>query len=111
MNGARAFAALLFALVAGAIGYGIGVAQNVPAGVATGVPAMGYYPWHFGFGFFGLLFPLLFLFLIFGLLRAAFWGARPYGSWGDRHGHLDELHREMHRRDQAGSGGAAGGQT
>src|SRR5258707_889659 len=53
----------------------------LPAPDASGgpVPYYGYYGpfWHhgpFAFGFFGFLFPLLGLVLIFGLLRALFWG-------------------------------------
>ena len=75
--------------------YQMGVAQGVidagrfPAGAA--VPVAGYgYGWHGGPGIFGILFGLFFLFLIFGLLRAAFsrgrgWGP-GYGGWGHRSG-------------------------
>lgn len=108
MNTARTVAAFLFALFVGLIGYWIGVSQNVAAQIPAGTAPMAYwYPWHFGFGFLGLLFPLLFFFLIFGLVRAAFWGG-PYrhGAWSDRRAHLEELHRELHQRDQAGGGPA-----
>ncbi len=56
------------------------------------VPPYGYgygYGWHpFGWGFsiFGVLFGLFFLFLIFGLIRAIFWGGRRGwgpGGWGE----------------------------
>ncbi len=112
MNTARTILVLLLALVAGVIGYGIGVAQNVAVQTPAGAPAVGYWhPWTFGFfPFFGFLFPLLFLFLIFGLLRAAFWGwggGRRYygpGMWGDRRAQLEELHRQMHEEQGTGSG-------
>jgi hypothetical protein len=87
------FIAIVIVGVIAAIGGGIyqaGVAQGVleagrvPAGAAVGV---GYgYGWGFhGFGFLGLLFPLFFLFLIFGLARAAFGGGRGRG-WGRSYG-------------------------
>lgn len=63
------------------------------ATVVTQVPAYGYgygygpgwHPFGFGFGIFGLLFGLFFLFIIFGLIRAIFWGGRRGwgpGGWG-----------------------------
>lgn len=68
-----------------------------------------------GFGIFGLLFFILGIFLIFGLVRAAFgwgrWGGPrgPGGSgWQDeRRRRLEEFHRELHRADEPG--GSAGG--
>ena len=137
---------LLFVGVLIAIGVGIyeaGVAQGVidagrfPAGAA--VPVAGYGPGsHGGFGFLGLLFPILFLFLLFGLIRAAFsrgrgWGHHGYGrgygwgpGWGQGGGPADggpgswreerdrrmaEMHRRLHETDAAGTGTdpAAGG--
>lgn len=69
-----------------------------------GGPYPYYYHGPFGFGFFGFLFPLLFVFLIFGLLRFAFgtgrWrahGGGPYGSW--KMGippQFEEWHRRVH---------------
>ena len=107
MNTARTIFVLVLALAAGAIGYGIGIAQNVPA-LSAGAPAAGYwYPWHFGFfPFFGLLFPLLFFFLIFALARAAFWGGRPYGHgpmWSSRYERFEEMHRQMHQQPPGGT--------
>ncbi|MBI2773998.1 MAG: hypothetical protein HYX56_05865 [Chloroflexi bacterium] len=99
MNAFRGFALLVLALIAGLIGYQVGIAQNIAAQIPAGAAAPYAYPmWHVGFGFFGFLFPLLFLFLIFGLVRAAFggYGHRGYGMWGDRRARLEELHREMH---------------
>jgi hypothetical protein len=135
------FVGVLFAIGAGI--YQAGVAQGVidagrfPAGAA--VPVGGYVGYHggFGFGFLGLLFPLLFLFLIFGLIRAAFsrgrgWGNHGYGrgyGYGPRSGggperregrnggpegwreerdrQMAELHRRLHEQD-GGSGGTPG---
>src|SRR5438128_34114 len=111
MNTARALAILLLAAVVGIVGYQIGLSQNIPAVVpASGAPVAFYpyaYHWGFGFGFLGFLFPLLFLFLIFGLLRAAFGGGRGWGHrygyepmrgpWGDdARARIEELHRELH---------------
>ena len=88
------FFTILFVGVLIAIGDGIysaGVAQGivdagrVPAGAAVGVAGYGY-GWGFhGFGFLGLLFPLFFLFLLFGIIRAIFgFGGRGRG-WNHRH--------------------------
>jgi hypothetical protein len=135
------FMSLLFVGVLIAIGVGVyqaGVAQGVidagrfPAGAA--VPVGGYGGYHGGFGFLGLLFPLLFLFLIFGLIRAAFgrgrgWGHHGYGrgygwgpgwdkgegmgeggpaAWrGERDRRMEELHRRLHEQD-GGSGPGPG---
>jgi hypothetical protein len=122
-------------LIAIAIAVGIGAAvynAGVTAGLAEAarqaaaggdvVPlpyAYGYGPyWHgpFGIGFFGIIFWILGFFLIVGLVRAAFgWGrwrgGPPGGRWsGDRHGRVEEWHRELHRREGAeqpqGSSGA-----
>ena len=99
MNGrtiARVFLVLL--VIGGAIGLGVtaydagvatGLAQNGNVVVASGIypvaPYVGY-GWGFGhgFGFFGFLGGLLFLFLLIGLIRAAFGAGR---GWGPRHGH------------------------
>ncbi len=70
------------------------------ATVVAPVPAYGWgygmgYGWHpfgFGFGIFGLLFGLFFLFIIFGLIRAIFWGGRRGwgpGGWGGPGNHGD----------------------
>lgn len=97
----RAIVSFLFAVVVigvlAAIGGGIyqaGIAQGIvdagrfPAG--STVPVAGY-GWH-GPGIFGLLFGLFFLFLLFGLARAAFggrgrgWGGGYGFGYGPRHG-------------------------
>lgn len=98
----RIFAAILLIAVL-AIGGGLIATQAYQAGLHTAVttvatdgttvvtpvvvPGYGYgYGWGFGgpgFGFFGFLFGLFFLFLIFGLIRAIFWRGRGYGhGWG-----------------------------
>jgi hypothetical protein len=74
-------------------------------------------PW--GFGFF--LFPLLWVFLIFFLVRAVFWGRRwgGPGRWGPGSGHEDwkdrrrAMFEEWHRREHdhaAGDHSGAGGE-
>src|SRR5687768_42334 len=59
-----------------------------------------------GFGFFGILFGILFFFLIIGMIRAAFgwgrWGGggRGPGGWESRNERIAEMHRELHRKDE-----------
>jgi len=56
------------------LGYGMGYGMGY-----------GWHPFGFGFGIFGLLFGLFFLFIVFGLIRAIFWGGRRGwgpGRWG-----------------------------
>ncbi|HEX2627127.1 MAG TPA: hypothetical protein VHL56_09525 [Candidatus Limnocylindrales bacterium] len=127
------FFTLLFVGVLIAIGGGIyqaGVAQGivdagrVPAGAAVGY--IGGYGWGFHpFGFLGLLFPLFFLFLLFGIIRAIFgfgrgrgWSHRHdgygYGGWGkggpmggpdswreERERRMAELHQRLHDEEDA----------
>jgi hypothetical protein len=95
MNG-RAIVRFLLGLIAIGllVGIGVGIYQSgvqqgildagrVPAGAAVSYgDGYGYRPGFFGFGFLGFLFPLLFIFLIFGLLRAAFGGGRGHRGWG-----------------------------
>ena len=127
--------ALLIGLGAGVYNAGLaqGLAQAGAAPGSTVVPYAGYaygYGFHpfFGFGFLGLLFPILFLFLIFGLLRAAFgrgrhdgpgWGGRGY--WGKGYGpgmgpdgwreererQISDLHRRLHDEEAKGSSGSS----
>lgn len=121
---------LLVAVGAGV--YQAGIAQGiVEAGrypAAANVPVAGY-GWH-GPGIFGILFGIFFLFLIFGLLRAAFarrddgpgWGYHGYGwgpGWGkgpgsgeggpdawreERERRMADLHRRLHEDEAGGSG-------
>ena len=73
--------------------------------------------WGFGFGgFFGILFFIIGLFLIFGLIRAAFgWGRGGRGGpggWGKHYAYgrggwnsgdrVADWHRELHRREESG---------
>jgi hypothetical protein len=77
--------------------YQAGVNTAVTTATASGaavapvvVPGYGYgygyglHPFGFGFGIFGFLGTLLFLFIIFGLIRAIFWrgGYGRHGGWG-----------------------------
>ena len=120
----RALAGLALIAVLVAIGVGVydagvsnGIAQQ-GAAVASGAPAVvypgpyyGHWGWGpgFGFGFFGIFFWILGIFLIFGLIRAAFggWG-RGRGGWGGHYGryggpreHFEDWHRQAH---EPGSG-------
>lgn len=89
-------------LIVGAAAYQVGVGQGL---AMTAQPAVegARYAYHpgWGFGFFpvlGLLFPILFLFLIFGLVRAAFGGPRwgNGGPWMDRRTMAEQWHKQMH---------------
>lgn len=116
------------------------VAATAPEGtvvtpvVPGGVPGYGYgygygpgWGWHGGpgSGIFGLLFGLFFLFLLFGLIRAAFgrgrgWGGPGGGGWGgpgawgnhERNGdrprerQARDLHDSWHREQSGESGGS-----
>src|SRR5438105_14710684 len=87
-------AVIVLALVVGIGAYDLGMSQAVVQSGPAAVPAVGYYAPHaFWFFPFGFLFPLLFIFLVFGLLRAAFGG----GRWG-HHGHYGELGHDVPSR-------------
>ncbi len=97
----RILAAILLVAVL-AIGGGLIATTAYQAGVSTAVttagdsaavvtpvvvPAYGYgygWGWHAGFGFFGFLATLFFLFIVFALIRAIFWRGGPgrRGGWG-----------------------------
>ena len=91
-------------------GVSAGIDSNIGHAIASGAPIpAGYYPgpyighpWGYGFGFGGFLVGIFFLFLFFGLVRAAFGFGRfshrgeGYKSWGGPGGHLDEWHRARH---------------
>ena len=103
-------AAILVLVLGGAIAagaYEAGLAQSalsvapVVAPAAGGVPAIAYYPHPYGWGLypFGFLFPLLGLFLFFGLLRALVGGGHHgHRGWhGDGiPGRFEEWHRRSH---------------
>jgi hypothetical protein len=75
-------------------------------------PYYGHGPW--GFGFFGFLFPLLFIFLIFALLRGLFWRGwhggppGPQGYWGKG---VPPMFEEWHRRAHESKGESSSGVT
>lgn len=95
----------LVALLSVAFNVGTNVAFDVAGGdpARAGMPYGPHYGW--GFPFFGILFWVLALFLIFGLFRAVFGGHRwrHGGPWMDRRTMAAEWHRQMHadleRRD------------
>jgi len=103
-------AVLAAVLIAGAIGYNIGIGTNIAASGAAPVvvPAYGY-GWGFGFGhIFGFFFFLLILFVIFGAIRRAAWGGHHrYGAMGRGYGYgpggwgrhaVDDQFDRWHRR-------------
>ena len=121
MNGRTIFGVvavlLLVALAAGLgtlaynAGLSAGLDEAARTAVSSGAPATVAYPyapyWHgpWGFGFFGI-------FLFIGLLRAIFgwgrWGGRGYRGWGGPGGRremVEDWHRELHRREDAGRAG------
>jgi hypothetical protein len=102
MRGIGIFVTLVIAAIVGVGAYQLGVAQGLATTGTAVAPAIYYHP--FFFGGFGFLFPLLFIFFIFFLLRAAFWGwgGRHYGGgWGKGYyqsprERLEQLHKELH---------------
>jgi len=127
MNGRGIFgvlAAIVVVAVLAGIGIGAynagvseGLAEAARAAQAAGEgpavvvpPYVGHYGYGWGggggFGFFGFLFFILGVFLIIGLIRAVFgwgrWGGGGHGpgGWDRRRERMEELHREMHRRDE-----------
>ena len=109
--------ALLVGIGAGVYNAGVseGITEAARQAVASGDPvpqayAYGYGPYwhgpfHGGFGFFGIIFWILGILLIIGLVRAAFgWGRwrGPGGpnGWGGGRERMEEVHRELHRRDR-----------
>jgi hypothetical protein len=93
-------------------GVSAGIASDVGHAIASGAPIpAGYYsgaylgqPWGAGFGFGGFLIGLFFLFLFFGLIRAAFgwnrWGGYrgryERGRHGGWHEYMGAWHDEQH---------------
>jgi hypothetical protein len=91
--------AVVGAVAIGTNAYHAGIARGLEESgklPAPGAGAPGYYGpyWHHGFGF-GFLFPLLFLFLIFGLFRGRHCGGR-HGSW--KTAGVPPMFEEWHRR-------------
>ena len=104
MSLVRTILVIILALVVGAIGYQLGISQDLAAlPAASGAPVAYYgrhmFGWGFGFPFLGFLFPLLFFFLFMSLIAGAVRGGR---HWGGGYGHdwrrqrLEEIHRELH---------------
>lgn len=139
----RAFLSFVFALLFIGVLAGIGT-QVYQAGVAQGIVDAGRFPagatvpvvgGYQGFDVLGLFFPILFLFILFGLIRAAFWGGRGWGhghgyghhgsdrgwdrdddrdggrgSWREqREQRMAEMHRRLHQAEGSDSGGAGSG--
>lgn len=128
MNG-RVLIGVLLAIVLivgavclGAYAYNVGVTAGLAQSGALQAPATGtapyarpfygpffFRPFGWGFGILGLLFPLFFLFLIFGLLRAFIWGPRwrmhHHRYWAaDERGvppAVEEWHKRMHESQSA----------
>ena len=102
MRGIGIIVTLVIAAIVGVFAYQLGVSQGLATTGTAVAPALYYHP--FFFGGFGLLFPLLFLFLIFALIRGAFWGwgGRHHGGgWGGGYyqsprERLEALHKELH---------------
>jgi hypothetical protein len=105
MRGFGIIVVLVIAAIAGIFGYQLGVSQGLVATGTAVAPAVYYHP--FFFGGFGILFPLLFIFLIFGLMRAAFgrgrgwgygggWGGMGPGNYQNPRDRIEALHRELH---------------
>jgi hypothetical protein len=113
MRGIGIIVALAIAAIAGVFGYQLGVSQGLVATGTAVAPAVYYHP--FFFGGFGILFPLLFIFLIFVLLRAAFgrgrgwgygdgWAGMGPGYYGSPRERIEALHKELHGEKPQDSG-------
>lgn len=120
----------LIATTAYQAGLNSAVTTTVANGTTVVAPVAGYgwgYGWHpfgVGFGIFGFLGTLIFIILVFALLRAIFWGGRRGwgpGGWGpDHHGGdprwgrnpwidrfgpgFEEWHRRAHESGTAATG-------
>ncbi len=71
MNGLRVIAVTAITLVVGVAAYQIGLSQGLATTLPAGAAPVAYYGYpHWGFGLLRLLFPLLFVVLIFGTLRS-----------------------------------------
>jgi hypothetical protein len=116
---ARTILALLVIGAIGLAGYQIGLSQAIATQVpvaAGAVPVAYWYgPGWFGAGFFSFIFTLFVLFLLFGLMRAAFGGGRGWsdgghrGRWTSGRDRIEQIHRELHGEKSAS--GPSGTQT
>jgi hypothetical protein len=125
-NTVRVIAGIVLALIVAGIGIGAyqlgvqaGQVQEAGAAVAPAVAPYAYYGWHpfgFGFGFFGFFGTLLFVILIFVLIRAIVfggrgrrWGGPGYGGgprgWrgGPWESHARDTFEDWHREAHGGS--------
>jgi hypothetical protein len=101
---------LVVATIVGVGAYQLGVAQGLATTGTAVAPALYYHP--FFFGGFGFLFPLLFLFLIFALIRGAIGRGRGWGyggGWGPGYyqsprERIEALHKELHGEKPQDSG-------
>ncbi|HEV2249907.1 MAG TPA: hypothetical protein VGT60_05325 [Candidatus Limnocylindria bacterium] len=116
-------AAILIVVLGGAIAagaYEAGLAQSaqqivVPATVplSGGAPVVAYYghPYGWGFGFFpfGFLFPIVGLFLFFGLMRALIGGGRAswHHGWHDGQSGVPSRFDEWHKRSHGETTGVS----
>ncbi len=110
MRGFGIIVTLVIAAIVGVGAYQLGIAQGL-ANTGTAVAPAVYYYHPFFFGGFGFLFPLLFIFLIFALIRGAFggWGRHYGGGWGKGYyqsprERLEALHKELHGEKPTDSG-------
>ena len=122
MNGRTIFRLFLAVALVVAIGtagiwaYQAGLAAGIAQGGGTVTypgPGYGWHPFGIGFGFFGFLGTILFLFLVFGLIRALVWGGRgpgwrgpgrwdgdhEHGGWTSREERFERLHRRIHETE------------
>ncbi len=129
-GGMRVVATVLVVLVLAGLGFGlyqvglnVGMNTAVQTAINSGQPVTvvtgPYGGWHGGLGFFGFIFWIIALFVIIGLIRAAFgWGRGGHrgrsgferrmgpGGFGGRGDHIAEWHRELHRRETTSESGA-----
>ncbi len=137
----RAIVSFILALIFVGVVVGIG-AEVYQAGVSQGIIDAGRVPiganvgvrGYEGPGVLGLIFPILFLFLLFGLIRAAIfggrggWGHHRYGygrEWGsgwdkgsgeggpsswreERERRMADMHRRLHESEENPRSGATG---
>ena len=133
----RTFAGIILSVVAILVIVGLG-AGVYNAGIQQGIIEAGRVPagqvvqtgYHYGWGgagVFGFLIPLLFVFILFGLIRAAFGGGRGWGhghrggygpGWGrdwdgdrgpggwreERERRMADLHRRFHEAEGTSPG-------
>ncbi len=112
MRGIGIILTLVIAAIVGVGAYQLGVSQGLAATGTAVAPAVYYYH-PFFFGGFGFLFPLLFIFLIFALVRGAFSRGRGWGygaGWGgpgqyqSPRERLEALHKELHGEKPSDTG-------